>query len=175
MNLVYHCLRIGKLIIKKFHSIPQIVTSPILPVLNNTINRYSKFAIFLYNTNGFILTFITLLTLPVSISPQRKHGNLPCKITHLSNNTISIASIHEIVVYTFSHFRTKRCFARFVFKVGWRIVIPEKTITFHRLKKCNKIPCIILNHVYFLVSLRHFTILKNAKTIDGFVLIKNIR
>ena len=135
MDILHHLLRIIESRILKIHRIPQIVMPPILPILNNTIQRNTQFTIFTNNVYHFLLALISFFTLPVTISPQRKHRCLPGQAAYLCYYTIGILPIHEIIVYTVTYFRTERCFNFAVRKKSRRIVIPKHTISFSRLEE----------------------------------------
>src|SRR5690554_3979480 len=161
MHIVDHLLWIVKFFIEEFHGIPEVVVAPITPVLDNAIERHAQIAIFADNTNGFILSFVALPALPVTISPQGKHGHLPGKFAHLGNYPVGIFAIHKIIVDAIANLRAKFRLLLVVAKGSWLIIIPEQAITFSRLEKRNKILCVILNHVYFEVALNHFAVLQN--------------
>ena len=172
MNIVNHLGSIIIIGVKKLHCIPKIIASPILPVLNNTIKWNIQLTIFTYYTNKLVLSAITFLTLKVTITPQRKHRHLPSKSTHLCNNAISIAAIHEVVINTFAHFRIEACTGLIIGKRSRRIIVPKESVTFHRLKESDKVFRIALNHVFCLIALTHLTCLQLSQAVDSFILIE---
>src|SRR5690606_19193422 len=104
VDLIDHALAIGEVVTQKLHSIPQVVVSPVLPVLNYSVKRHSQFTVFLNNTNCFKLALVPFLALKKTITPQWKHGNLTCKVSHFCNNAIGIATDHKVIVYALSYF-----------------------------------------------------------------------
>ena len=50
MNIINHLLTIGEVFSKEIHCIPQVVASPVLPVLDDTIKRHVERTILVNNT-----------------------------------------------------------------------------------------------------------------------------
>ena len=175
MHIINHLFRIAERRVLKVHRIPQIVVSPVLPILNDSIERNTQFTVFPYHSHRFFLALIPFLALEIAVSPKGKHGNLSGQCTHLRNHAISISTIHKVIVDAISHFRLERGPFRFISKIGWRIVIPEKTISFHRLHEWNHILHIALHKTFSLIALRHFPILKNAQSIKRFIFVQKKR
>ena len=78
MNLINHLTTIGKLLRKEIHCIPQIIGAPILPVLDDSIQRNTQLSVLLHNAQCLIGTLITFLTLPVTVGPQGEHRHITC-------------------------------------------------------------------------------------------------
>ena len=76
MDVLDHLLSIGKILGKEIHRIPQIVGTPVLPVLDDTIKWNLQCPILIDNTLRFLSTLIALLRLPETIGPQREHGHI---------------------------------------------------------------------------------------------------
>ena len=74
--LVNHFLRARELVADKLHGVPCIVGSPVLPVLDNAVQRHSHGPVSLYHIKQFLLAPVTLAALMVAVGPERHHGNL---------------------------------------------------------------------------------------------------
>ena len=100
MYFTDHSFRIWKVLVEKLHCIPQIVTTPVLPVLNNTIYRDTCLPVSPNNAGSLILRLVSLLALKVTVSPQREERYIASQMTHLCNNTIGIFPVHQIIIHT---------------------------------------------------------------------------
>src|SRR5690606_36379445 len=118
VNFIDHLLWIGELWVEKFHRVPLVVVAPILPVLDNSIQRNFQFAILFNDFKQFLLAFVALTALPEAIGPQWKHRHLSGQLTHLGYDTIRMAAIHEVVIDKISNFRLKGGFRRAIRKMG---------------------------------------------------------
>ena len=92
--------------IHELHGIPVRVTSPVLPVLHNTVERNFELTIFIENATKFIRTFIALATLPITHCPKRKHGSLSGQIAQRRYHSIHRSVlIKEIIIGNQSYLR----------------------------------------------------------------------
>ena len=142
MDLVNHRLRIWKRLAHKLHSVPQIVVSPILPVLNHTVYRYSILTITMKHIKQFLLTFISLTALHKSIRPQWQHWYIARKFTNARHHSNGITSIYKIIVYGIAHFRRESNFSAFIRNICRRIIIPIYSVSFFRLEEQHTVLCI---------------------------------
>ena len=101
--IVYHLFAIDKLLRKKVHRIPQVVATPILPILDNAVKRHIQCTVLVDDAFRFLGTLVALLTLPESISPQWEHGHIARQMTNLGDDTIGRTTVHEVIVNTFSY------------------------------------------------------------------------
>ena len=114
MDFIHHLLGIWKIRVQKLHGVPMEVVAPILPVLNNAVQRNFQLAVLFDNTNYFVLAFIAFSALPVTVSPQRQHRHLPRQVPHLSNHPISITAVHKIIIDAIADIRFECCTVRTV-------------------------------------------------------------
>src|SRR5574344_303659 len=98
--------------IHKTHGIPVGVTSPVLPVLNNTVQWYMQLPIFIQHFCEFITGFISLTALPMPHGPKRKHSSLTGQFADSGYHSVLCAiSVDEIIISTKAYFRRKlSCF-----------------------------------------------------------------
>ena len=88
---------------EEIHRIPKIVASPVLPVLYDTIQRHLQLAIFIHDTLCFCSCLVTFLRLPESVGPEGEHRYVATQMTHLGDHPVSIATIHEVVIYALAN------------------------------------------------------------------------
>ena len=103
--LVAHLINIARIL--ELHGVPVRITSPILPILNDSIQRNFPITVFINHFAQFIRTLITLAALPESKCPKRIKRSLPGQITDSGYHAIRIATINEIIVGTIAHFRVE--------------------------------------------------------------------
>ena len=85
--------------IHEFHGIPVGITSPVLPVLYDTIQRNLKFAVFVEYAAQFVRTLVAFAALPVSHGPKREHGSLSGQVAQAGNYAILCAVfVQEIII-----------------------------------------------------------------------------
>ena len=172
MDIINHLLRIIECRILEIHCIPQIIMSPILPVLNDTIQRNPQFTILANDIYHFLLALISLLTLPIAISPQWKHRCLPGQAAYLRNYPIGILPVHEVIIHTVTYFRAERCFSLVIRKKSRWIIIPKHAISFGGLEEWRHIFHVTLHQIFSHVPLNHLPILQLPQTINGLFLIQ---
>ena len=77
--LVYvtnHLFTVGILLREEVHGVPQIVRTPILPVLDDAVEGHLQFTIPVNHAEHLGCTLVTLLALPEAKRPKREHGHL---------------------------------------------------------------------------------------------------
>ena len=85
--------------IHEFHGIPVGVTSPVLPVLYDTIQRNLKFAVFVEYAAQFVRTLVAFAALPVTHGPEREHGSLSGQVADAGDYAILCAVfVQEIII-----------------------------------------------------------------------------
>jgi hypothetical protein len=71
MQLFEHFFRPGIVVLVKLHRVPAVL-SPVLPVLNQGINRDLSLAKLRCSVEDFLLAVVTLSTLPMTVGPFRE-------------------------------------------------------------------------------------------------------
>ena len=172
VNFIYHLTSVCKLLGQKIHRIPEIVGTPILPILNDAIKRNTKFAVLLHNAQRLVRRLITFFRLPISVSPKREHGDIARQMTNLGNHTIGRAAIHKVVVDGFACFRCQGHTVIIVVELCWRIVIPIDTPPFYALDDALEVFGVGLLHTFVLSTTVHLAVLNGAQSIDGLILVE---
>ena len=109
VDVIHHGLGVGEVRAHEFHSIPEIVVSPVLPVLDNAVERHTVFAVFMYDFSDFVLAFVSFTALPEPVSPEREHRHISSELTDLRNDTVGVSAVHKIIVHTLADFRFEEC------------------------------------------------------------------
>ena len=103
VNLVHHVLRPWEQFVQELHCVPGIIGAPVLPVLDNSVQRHSCSAVSLDHVKQFRLALVALAALMVTVSPQRHHWNLAGKGANCGYHTVGIPAIDEVVVNVFRY------------------------------------------------------------------------
>ena len=172
MYAVNHPLIIGKLLIAKLHGIPHIVAAPILPVLDDTIERDTRFLIGIDHIQQLLRTDVTLAALMETIRPEWQHRHLSRKPAHPADYTVSMTTVDEIVVHQFTYLRLQFQRPTVIVQRCRRIVVPKDAIALDTLEEMGIVLLIRLHHAPVLSALVHLTVLEHPKTIDRFLLIQ---
>ena len=118
VHLINHPLAVGVFLSQEIHGVPQVVRAPILPVLDDAIERNLQLTVFIDHTKQFRSTLVAFLALPETVSPQWEHRHIARKMTHLGNHTVSRTAIHKIIVLAVAHLRGERHARRIVVELG---------------------------------------------------------
>ena len=89
---------------QEIHGIPKVVATPILPVLDDTIQRHIVCTVPIHHFEQFLRSLIAFAALPIAECPQGEHGHFTTECTHLGVYTIGRASPHEVVIDGIAHF-----------------------------------------------------------------------
>ena len=173
VHLVDHALGIAKLIVEELHSVPCVVGAPVLPVLDDAVERYAQFAVAAHHLEQFALTLVALAALVETIGPQGKHGHLTCEVTHLGNHAIGIAAIYEIVVNGRAHLALEHHLSTHALvggdESGGRVVVPIDAVSLDALEHVGIVLEVALLHAAVFATLRHLAILQEAYAIDTLI------
>ena len=133
MHFVYHLLAAMIRFAQEIHGVPQIVVTPILPVLNDTVEGYSVGTVPMHHFEQFFRCLVAFAALPIAEGPKWEHGYLSTQGTHLCVQFVARISEHEVIVYFIAYFGREGHPIGIVDKIGTRIVVPEKSPTLQRL------------------------------------------
>ena len=89
---------------QEVHGIPKVVATPILPVLDDTIQRHIVGTVPIHHFEQFLRSLIAFAALPIAECPQREHGHFTTECTHLSVDTVGRASPHEVIIDGIAYF-----------------------------------------------------------------------
>ena len=172
----FHVFRITHFVdiawVLEFHRVPVFVASPILPVLDDTVQRYFQFTVLIYYFAEFVRTFIAFAALPESQCPERIERGLTGQLAHSGYYTVRIAAVNEIIISAIAYFRVERHLLRIVEESSRRIIIPIKGISLDGMNEWNADTHILIAEKQFLIALVHFTRLLLSQTVDYFVFIQ---
>src|SRR6267142_6071766 len=71
---------------------------PVIPILDNAINRYVAAAIPAHNVRQLLLSGVMFFALPVTPGPFPKHGRIAGKVAIIRNHIVRFGPIHEIII-----------------------------------------------------------------------------
>ena len=133
MNMFYPTLGIAEIGAVELHGVPQVVVTPVLPILYHAVNGNVQFTVAVKHSGKFGRRLVALATLHKSKAPERQHRHGACKLTYACYNTIGIASIDEIVVYASAVVGDERKTLLICPESGGRIIVPEQSVTLYGL------------------------------------------
>ena len=172
----FHVFRITHFVdiawVLEFHRVPVFVASPILPVLDDTVQWYFQFTVLIYYFAEFVRTFIAFAALPESQCPERIERGLTGQLAHSGYYTVRIAAVNEIIISAIAYFRVERHLLRIVEESSRRVIIPIKGISLDGMNEWNADTHILIAEKQFLIALVHFTRLLLSQTVDYFVFIQ---
>ena len=116
-------------------TVPMGFISPIFPVLHNVIQRNPPFTILLYNGFQLIERFIAFFRLPETIYPLPEHRHVSRQFPITGNDFVHILAIYKIIVGSIAYLGSKWVSFFRIFKLCWRIIIPQDTISVSRDKE----------------------------------------
>ena len=102
VELIHHCLGIGVVALVKLHGVPAVL-APVLPVLDQGVNRKVAFAELHSNVQDFLLGMISLPALPESIHPLGKHRRFAGELTIIGNDLIQLRAVEKVVINSLPH------------------------------------------------------------------------
>ena len=86
------------------HRVPVLILAPVLPVLDDTVQRNSHLAVRAERLAEFLRTVIPLAALPVPVQPEREHFGLAAERVLRGDHLVQAAAvIEEIEVRTVGH------------------------------------------------------------------------
>ena len=69
----HHFFGVGEFFVQKIHCVPQVVASPVSPILDNSIEGHTQFAVFLHYANNLFLAFVAFT---LCQNPYVHNGNM---------------------------------------------------------------------------------------------------
>ena len=175
MLLVYvlnHLLTVGKILRQEVHRVPQVVRAPVLPVLDDTVERHLQRTILIDDGLRFLSRLIALLRLPEAVRPQREHRHVARQLAHQGNDTVGRATIHKVVVDALPCLRGKRHALGIVLKHRGRVVLPVDTIALDRLQHILEVLQVRLFHAFLQSATVQLAVLHGTQAVDGLVLVE---
>ena len=97
----------GKVLREEIHSVPQIVGSPVLPVLDDAVEGHLQGTVLINDALRFRSTLIAFLRLPETVGPEGEHRHIAREVTHLGDDPIGRAAVHEVIVDAIACLRCK--------------------------------------------------------------------
>ena len=167
-----HLRTVGKVLREEIHSVPQVVGTPVLPVLDDAVQRHLQLAVLIDDALRLGSTLVAFLRLPETVCPQREHRHIACQVANLGDDTISTAAIHEVIVNALTGLRGKRHSLSIVLKQRRRVVFPIEAPALDALQHVLKVLQIRLFHAYLIAATVHLAVLDSSQAIDGFALVE---
>ena len=139
MHGLYHPFRVGEVVAGEFHRVPERIPAPILPVLDNAVHRDAALAVFLQDVHGFPLRLVTLLRLPITVGPSRKHRHVARNLAETGNRTVDRTAIHEVVVHRVSDLALESEAVCIVTHLHGGGVVPEQAVALDADERCKSV------------------------------------
>ena len=162
MDVLDHLFAIRELLREEVHRVPQVVATPVLPVLDDAVEGDLQLTILINDTFRFAGCLITLLRLPVTIGPERKHRHVTRQVAHLCNDAICTAAIHEVIVDALAGLRVKGHAVGIVLKQRRGVVLPIESPALDALEHVLEVLEVRLFHTLFLSTTIHLSVLDST-------------
>lgn len=112
------------------HAVPRVhIFAPILPVLDDIVQRDAPFAVFGHDPGQFVERPVALFRHPEPECRFGLHGHLSGQAAHSRHRIVHVAAVDEIVVRTVADFRVERGDASFFRKGRFGVVVPIEGVT----------------------------------------------
>ena len=98
MDEVDHLLIVGIVGVEKLHRVPMGVVTPVLPVLNQAVERNLQIPVSSHHTHHLVGTGVALLALIESEIPQRWQLAIAGKMAKAALNLMTIGSRQYVIV-----------------------------------------------------------------------------
>ena len=174
MHSIDHLLSIREGLADEVHGVPSVVAAPILPVLDDTIERNLKATVLVNHLEQLLLRLVAFAALPEAEGPEREHWHIARQLAHTSVHAIGILAVHEIIVGAIAHLGTECHALGIVLKIGTAVVVPVDAPAFHRLYDVLEVLQIGLLHMLGEPTAVETSVLHRAKSIDGLVPVERI-
>ena len=172
----FHVFRVTHLVdvagILEFHGVPVLVAAPVLPVLDDSIQRNFQLPVFVYDFAQFVRTFVAFAALPEAQCPERIQRGLSGQVAYSGYDSVGVAAVDEVVVGTVAYFRVEGGFLRIVEEGGRGVIVPVEGIAFDGVDEGDTDTHVLVAEKEFLIALVHFAGLLLAQAVDHFVLIQ---
>ena len=172
VDVVNHPPAVAEVLCKEVHRVPKIVGTPILPILDDAVERHLQFAVLVHHALRLSSTFVSLLRLPEAVCPQREHGYVAGEVPHLRHHAIHRTTIHEIVVDALSCLGGECHASLVVIKLCGRVVLPIQPPPFYALQHVLEILQIALLHPLVLATAVEEPVLYCPEAIDSLTLVE---
>src|ERR1019366_2871273 len=93
---------------------PPLIQAPVLPVLNDVVERNPALAEAVHHIKARLLGFVSLPALPEPECPLRDHHRLAREIPHAGDHLVNRRAIDEVIVDAASNLAPERCGLRFL-------------------------------------------------------------
>ena len=169
---IHHSTAVGKVLRKEVHGVPQVVAAPILPVLDDAVERHVQLAVFVHHVEQFAAALVAFLRLPVAEGPKGEHGHLAREMAHLGNHAVGAFPVHEVVVDGGGHFRGEGHALYAVAKEGRGVVVPKQPPALDALQYVLEVLKVRLLHPFRRVAAVHVPVLNGSQAVDGLILVE---
>ena len=154
-----HILRVANLVdvarVLELHRVPVRVASPVLPVLNDAVERHLQLAVLVNHAAQLVGTLVPLAALPEAERPERVHGSLAGEPPHARYHAVGRAAVDEVIVGAVAHFRRERHLLRVVREHSRRVVVPVEAVAPGRMHEGYADAHVLVAQQQLLVALRH--------------------
>ena len=134
MNIVDELLAAGEVLAREVHRVPHIVASPVLPVLDDAVERHFESAILVNDALRLGCSLVAFFRLPEAEGPHWEHRHIACQVANLRDNSVGTPAIHEVVVDAFACFRVEGHAVEVVLEEGGSVVVPIDAPAFDALQ-----------------------------------------
>ena len=154
------------------HRVPVLVAAPVLPVLDDAVQRHTQGAVFVHHFTELVGALVAFAALPEAQCPERIERGLPRQLSDSGNHAVGMAAIDEVIVGTVTHFRVERCLLRIVGKGGRRVVVPIQSVPLDGVDEGDADVHVLVAEEQLLAALVHLACLLLPQAVDDLILIQ---
>ena len=166
MHPVYHPLRVLEILVEEVHGVPEVVASPVLPVLHHAVHRYALGAVALEHAEKFGAALVPLAALHEAVAPQREHGHMTREVAYRGDHSVGVATVYEVVVNAVSDLRLEGHPVIPVAEQGRRRVVPKDAVALYGLHDGRVVVGIALYHLTRLSAQREVLLLDYSEAVE---------
>ena len=167
MDAIEHLFRLGEAGVQELHGVPVVVVfAPVLPVLNDAVERDMELTVFLDDFEELGLRLVAFAALPEPERPERLHRAVAGELAHLRDDAVGGASEHEVVVQVFAVLEHEGQHVVLFLELAAGGIVQENAVSFHRLEHRDGDEAIALMDRELAAALGEFVVLRLAKPVN---------
>ena len=165
---LHHLGRLGIADAIPDHPAPVAHGAPVVPVLDNVVDRDPALAVFLRHRHHLVLGVVVLLALPVSVGPLSVHGRGTSESAVTRNGAIDVVALYHVVVEVVTNVGGDGQPIGPVLEDGLGSVVPQKPVALGRNQEGRTGLRVGLHQGHRAAPVVHVSILMLSKPVDAF-------
>ena len=171
VNLLHDVRRCGRLEGRnqEIHRVPVLVPAPILPVLNDAVERNAHLPVRVEDVEKLLPRRVALAADPVSVRPLREQRNPTRELAHEAVHAVRAVAEKDVVVDPLARLARHPESVDRVLVSRWRGVVPVHAVALRRLPERNEVLGVRLYHAALLPAAVDVAVLPDAESVHRLV------